>query len=161
MTMRTCLFIFLVSMVTVSVLKGTATALPPFKKAFDQKYVKKSDDDAYKKAFKKAACYTCHVKGKKKDWLNLYGQELAKLVPGNAKQRLDEAKKKASNERKVENEKVRKELEVAFEKVGKLKSPSGVLYDELFKAHKLPTPKGAKSVKEEAKSPQAIVATKE
>ena len=154
------LSIVLTALVALSVLTGTASALAPFKKAFDQTYVKESDSDKYKSAFKKSGCYTCHVKGKKKDWLNLYGQELAKLVDGNAKQRLDEAKKKGSGERKAEDAKIKKELKLAFTKVGKVKSPSGVVYEELFKSHKLPTPEGAKSLKEKAKNGQEPIVGK-
>jgi hypothetical protein len=158
--MKTHLSIVLSSLVTLSVLAGTASATAPFKKAFDQAYVKKSDSDEFKSAFKKSGCYTCHVKGKKKDWLNLYGQEIAKLIDGNAKQRVDEAKKKGSGERKAEVAKIKKELELAFTKVGKVKSPSGVVYEELFKSHKLPTPEGAKSLKEKAKNEQEPIVDK-
>jgi hypothetical protein len=143
-------FILLISMVMVSGLTDTASAIAPFKKAFDEEYVKKSNNEEFSKVFKKTGCYTCHVKKKKKDWLNLYGQEIAKLIPGNAKQRLDEAKIKGTEARKEENTKLLKELKVAFQKVGKLKSPSGVPYEELFKTHQLPTPEGAKSLKEDA-----------
>jgi hypothetical protein len=144
-------------MATVSVLAGTAAASTPFKRAFSEKYVKTSDSAEFKKAYRKAGCYACHIKGKKKDWLNLYGHQLAKLISGNVKQRQDEAKKKGSDERKAEDEKIAKELEIAFEKVGKMKSPSGIPYDELFKAHKLPMPDGAISLKEEAENVQERV----
>ena len=149
MTTKTCKIILVVS---VLVLPGTASAISPFKKAFDQKYVEKCDNDDFTAAFKKTGCYSCHVKGEKKDWLNAYGLELAKLVPGNVKERLDEAKKKGADERTAEDEKVIQELQAAFNKVGKLKSPSGELYEELFVAHKLPTPEGAKSTKGPADS---------
>ena len=62
-----CMFIVLASMVMVSGLVGTATANAPFNKAFDEKYVKKCNNEEFSKVFKKAGCYTCHVKKKKKD----------------------------------------------------------------------------------------------
>ena len=53
------------------------------------------------------------------------------------------------------------ELEVAFQKVGKMKSPSGMPYEELFKAHQLPTAEGAKSLKEDAEGKSEKEAIKE
>jgi hypothetical protein len=147
MPIKSCLILLCTS---VAMLTGTATAMSPFKKAFDTKFVKNSESDEYKAAFRKSSCYTCHVKGKKKDWLNAYGLELAKLVPGNVKQRLDEAKERGDDDRKAEDDKVGKELLAAFKEAGRLKSPSGEVYDDLFEAHKLPTPEGAKSLLENA-----------
>ncbi|MDP7019951.1 MAG: hypothetical protein QGG36_29405, partial [Pirellulaceae bacterium] len=114
---------------------------------FDEKYVKNSGNDDFKAAYKKASCNVCHVKGKKKDWVNAYGLELAELIPGNAKQRLADAKKKGTEERAAENEKLVKELLAAFGKVAEKKSPGGKTYAEMFKSHELPTPDGAKSTK--------------
>jgi hypothetical protein len=143
MTMKCCL-ILLVTFVTL--LQGTASATAPFKKAFGAKYVKESGDDEFKAAFRKSSCNACHVKGKKKDWLNPYGLELAKTIPGNVKQRLDDAKKIGKDECNAEKEKVAGELQDAFVQVGKLKSASGISYDETFQSHTLPSAEGAKSV---------------
>ena len=71
-------------------------------------------------------------------------------LPGNVKQRLDEAKSRGDEERRAEDKKVAEELQTAFKNVGQLKSPSGELFDELFAAHQLPTAEGAKSTKEAA-----------
>ncbi len=127
---------------------GRTPAMSPFKKAFDEKYVKKSGDKEFVSAFKKMGCNTCHVKKKSKDWLNDYGQQLAKLIPGHAKKRLDEAKKQNTDVYKAEQAKLVKELEAAFAKAEKLKTPEGGTYAELFKSHKLPTDAKAKSLKE-------------
>ena len=40
----------------------------------------------------------CADQRKKKDWLNAYGLELAKVIPGNVKQRVDEAKQLGKEE---------------------------------------------------------------
>ena len=70
------------------------------------------------------------------------------MVEGNAKKRLA-AHKKGSDEYKAEEKKLGKELQIAFDKVAKMKSPDGVKYGEMFKAHKFPKPDGAKSVAED------------
>lgn len=151
--MKSFLLILLTCLTAIALASDPVTAMSPFKKAFDQTYVKQSGDKEFQAAFKKLSCNTCHVKGKKKDWLNAYGQELAKLIPGRAKERLDEAKEIGTEEKAAETEKLEKELTVAFEKVGSMKAPSGVTYSELFKSHKLPTPDGAKSIQEETATP--------
>lgn len=133
----------------VSLVSSTSLALSPFKKAFDEKYVKTSGNADYQAAFKKTSCNTCHVKGKKKDFVNAYGWELAELIEGSAKDRIDAAKKEGSDAKKAEEEKVLKELVAALKKVEAIKSPSGETYGELFKAHGLPTSDGAKSTREE------------
>ena len=135
------------SLSTLFVAAKTSSALAPFKKAFDVQYVKSSDSDEFKADFKKLSCNTCHVKGKKKDWLNAYGKELAGLIPGNAKQRLDDGKAKGPDAKKAENAKLVQELKDAFPKVEEKKSPSGVTFGELFESHQLPTKEGAGSVK--------------
>ena len=151
--MRSCFWILLTCLVAIALTVAPATAMSPFKKAFDETYVKQSADEEFQTAFKKLSCNTCHVKGKKKDWLNAYGQELAKLIPGNAKERLDEAKEIGTEEKTAETEKIQKELLAAFGKVEGMKAPTGESYADLFKAHKLPTADGAKSVKEEKAAP--------
>ena len=151
--MRASFWILLTCMTAIALTVAPATAMSPFKKAFDETYVKKSDDQEFQTAFKKMSCNTCHVKGKKKDWLNAYGQELAKLIPGNAKERLDKAKEIGTEEKTAETEKLQKELVAAFAKVEGMKAPSGETYSELFESHKLPTADGAKSVKEENATP--------
>jgi hypothetical protein len=142
--------VLVVALVAVGSLAASTTfAISPFKKAFDAKYVKDSGDADFQAAFKKGGCYNCHVKGEKKDVLNAYGLELSKLIEGNAKDRLDAAKEGGGlDAKKAEEEKLVKEVQAAFTKAEALKSPSGKTWGELFKAHSLPTPEGAKSIRE-------------
>ena len=78
-------------------------------------------------------------KGEKKDKRNAYGQELAKLIEGNAKERI----KKAGAGKKAETERVLEELSKAFDKVEKIKAKSGGTYGDLLKEGKLPVHEGA------------------
>lgn len=118
-----------------------------FKKVFDDRYVKDSGNEEFQTAFRKDNCYVCHVKEKKKDFVNHYGNELAKLLPGNVKERLDEARKDGRDAKDAEEEKVLKELAEAMKKVEAMKSPSGVTYGELFESHQLPPHEGEFSTK--------------
>ena len=106
----------------------------------DEKYVKKSKNTQFKADFKKAACYTCHVKGKKKDVNNPYGKALAKLIEGNANARKKAATKESPEKGKAMKATILKELEAAFTKVEKLKSKAGTPYGKLLKEGKLPEP---------------------
>ena len=128
---------------------NTCSALSPFKKAFDEKCIKSSGNDALKAAFKSASCNTCHVKGKKKDWLNGYGVQLAKIISGNAKDRLAMAKAVSSDAQKSENEKLLQELKKAFKTAETAKSPSGPLFGALISDSTLPSAAGAKSIRAE------------
>jgi hypothetical protein len=128
---------------------NTCSALAPFKKAFDENYVKSSGNDALRAAFKSASCNTCHVKGKKKDWLNGYGVQLAKSITGNAKDRLAMAKAISSDAQKSENEKLLTELKKAFKTAEAKKSPSGPLFGALISESILPSAAGAKSIRSE------------
>ncbi len=138
----------ILTLLTMVVLCGanTCSAIPPFKKPFEAKYAKPSEDDAFKAAYKTASCNACHVKGKKKDWLNAYGLELARLISGIAKERLAEAKAVSSDAKKAENKKLVKELKEAFKKAEAAKSPSGEAWGEMLKQHRIPTADGAKSL---------------
>ncbi|MCA9123517.1 MAG: hypothetical protein H6822_32975 [Planctomycetaceae bacterium] len=120
----------------------TTNATSPFKKAFDERYVKDSGNEEFQAAFRKDGCYVCHVKEKKKDFVNHYGHELAKLIPGNVQTRLDEARKNGREAKDAEEQQTLKELAEAMKKVEEIKSPSGVTYGELFKSHKLPSHEG-------------------
>ena len=57
-----------------SLFVSPASALPPFKKAFEDKYVTNSSSTDFQAAFKTASCNTCHVKGKEKTARNAYGK---------------------------------------------------------------------------------------
>ncbi|MBC8355270.1 MAG: hypothetical protein H8E66_25115 [Planctomycetes bacterium] len=131
----------------LAAIPDAALAISPFKKAFDEQYVKNRGDEDFKTAFRKDGCYVCHVKKKKKDIVNHYGNELAKLIPGNVKERLDKARKDGRDAKTAEEEKTVKELAEAMKKVEGMKSPSGVTYGELFKSHQLPPHEGEFSTK--------------
>ncbi|MFO0912450.1 MAG: hypothetical protein U0795_05815 [Pirellulales bacterium] len=128
---------FAIAAVAFGVLTSTAQALPPFKNAFEQKYVKDSTNADWQALVKKEGCNICHVKGEKeKNKQNAYGKELNKLIEGDAQARLKEAK--ANGTDKEETEKLLKELDAAFKKVEEMKSPTGETFGELLKAGKLP-----------------------
>jgi cytochrome c553 len=122
-------------------------ATSPFKKVFDEQYVKESGNEEFQAVFRTTGCYVCHVKEKKKEVVNNYGNELAKLIPGNLQERLDEARKGGKDAKAAEEEKALKELAEAMKKVETMKSPSGVTYGELFKSHQLPPHEGEFSTK--------------
>ena len=126
--------------VAVSAFSSNALALPEFKKAFEEKYVKKSKNAQFKADFKKAGCNTCHVKGKKKVMRNAYGDELAKLIEGDANKRINEAKKQDAAAGKDETAKVLEELDKAFDDASKLNDPNGQPYGEIIESGKLPIP---------------------
>ncbi len=118
---------------------GTCQALPPFKKAFDDRYVKPSTDEAFKESAKKAGCNLCHVDKKPKKEQNAYGSELAKLIEGDAQHRLKDAKAAGGEAGETaEKEKIMKELEKAFDEVEKKDAPTGDKYGDRLKASKLP-----------------------
>ena len=122
----------------VALVAPDARAIAPFKKAFQEKYVDKSDNEEFKEKFKKASCNTCHVKGEKKEVRNAYGEELSKLIEGDANARIKEAGKAGDEARTAETEKALKELQKAFEEVAKMESKSKVKYGDLLKQGKLP-----------------------
>ncbi len=144
MKSKSLLLLVLIAVVSVS---SSAFAISPFKKAFDEKYVKESGDEEFQAAFRKAGCYTCHVREKKKNFVNAFGWELAQLIEGSAKDRTDAARKDGSDAKKAEEAKLVKEFVAALQKVEAIKASSGETYGELFKAHGLPTADGAKSIR--------------
>ena len=126
-----CLFSF-------ALVAPNAQAIAPFKKAFQEKYVDKSDNEQLEEKFKKAGCNTCHVKGEKKEVRNDYGKELSKLIEGDANARIKEAGEAGKDARTAETEKILKELDKAFDEVAKKENKSKVKYGELIKQGKLP-----------------------
>ncbi|REK19610.1 MAG: hypothetical protein DWQ37_00670 [Planctomycetota bacterium] len=105
----------------------SAHAVPPFKKEFETKYVKKSPsspaEEALVVAVKKAKCNVCH-KGKKKKDRNAYGDALAELL---------DKKADAKNTAKIQE---------ALEKVSAMQSnpddPNSPTFGDLLKEGKLP-----------------------
>jgi cytochrome c551/c552 len=135
-------FLLLGGIVTMSYWASQAHALPPFKTAFEKKYVADSTSDDFKAAFKKEGCNVCHVKGKEKTVRNDYGKALAKFTGGSVAKQLKAAKAGGGDAgQKAELDKVLKTLDDAFDKVEAEKSPSGMTYGDLIKAGKLPASK--------------------
>ena len=115
-----------VTLVAVTLSCQNALALPQFKTAFAKKYAEKHKDEQFRAVVKKASCNVCHVKGekKKRDALNHYAVLLDKLIKDDANARTKKASADGGPDaRKAELAKVLEELEVAFKKVEKLKSP--------------------------------------
>ena len=136
--MKKLITLCMVCAMVTSWMAPSARALAPFKKAFQEKYVDGSDNEALKEAFKKASCNTCHLKGKKKEERNPYGEELAKLIEGDANARIKAAGKNGQDARKAETEKILAELDKAFDEVAKKEAPEGGTFGERIAAGKLP-----------------------
>ncbi len=134
----------------------SAMAIAPFKKIFAERYVKHSDDEGFQKTFKKVGCNTCHIKKKKRDYVNTYGMKLSDLISGNAKDRLDAAEKAGGLEAKrAENALLLKELEIALKQVEGMPAADGMTYAEFFASHQLPVEKQGISLRPKADSPPA------
>ena len=118
----------------------SADALPDFKKAFDEKYTKESDNEEFKKAVKDQGCNVCHIKGKNKKERNAYGNALADLIEGDAQKRIKDAGDKAAQDK--EKAKLVEEFKKALEKVEEMKideeKEDSETYGARLKDHKLP-----------------------
>ena len=100
-----------------------ASALPEFKKAFQEKYTDKAKNKEYYDKVRKAGCNVCHVKGQKdKSPQNAYGKELNKLIEGDAADRKKEAGDDSDKKAEVK-EQLLKELAEAFKKTENIKLP--------------------------------------
>lgn len=122
-----CAIVSVVAAWTLSVGIDSAQAIPPFKKEFDAKYVKKDSSDPNEKALAEAVervkCNVCH-KGKDKKMRNGYGEELAQLL---------DKKADAKNPEKIQQ---------ALDKVADMKSDpnnaNSPTFGDLIKEGKLP-----------------------
>lgn len=128
--------IALVLWVILGVAVPNLWGMTEFKKAFTERYAPKTAPADFQKLVRKTGCYVCHVRGKKRDVRNAYGEELAKLIPGDAAERKAEAKKQGQMKQEVD--KMLAELEDAFGKVEAMKAADGTTYGERIKAGKLP-----------------------
>ena len=130
--MKTFALTVLVAAFVLGLSLNAAHAIAPFKKEFDEKYVKKDSSDAkdqeFASAVKKANCLVCHGKnaeGKEdKKVRNPYGQALDKLLD------------------KKEDAKNKEKIQAALETVAKEKSnpddPSSPTFGDLISSGKLP-----------------------
>lgn len=128
----------LVLAVTLFSILPSATAIPPFRKSFLDKYVVDNDNAEFVAQAKKVGCNLCHVPGEDKAARNPYGEELAKLITGDVKERLDGARANGAPAQKAENEKILAELDKAFAEVEKLAAPSGGTFGERIKGGQIP-----------------------
>ncbi len=118
--------------VATTLLGSSASALPPFKKAFEEKY------PALKADAEKAGCNICHVKGaKSKKDKNAYGAILEKSTGGKVKADLDAAKDDKPAKEAIVAEATKKLID-GFTAAESEKAASGKTYGELIKAGKLP-----------------------
>lgn len=128
------------SVITICSPPQTAVAIPPFKKAFEQKYAAVLEDQEVKKTFRKANCNICHLKGKKKDVRNAYGSQLAELIEGGAKERIDIAKEAGDEQVKAVTEQLVAELNEALVQAEEMEKEPGQKFGEIIKSGALPVP---------------------
>jgi hypothetical protein len=138
--MKTC-WIALVGLVFAACLgASSAWAITPFNKAFEEKYVNNHPQEAFRTAYKKTRCNVCHVKGEPKTVCNAYGNALGEAIPGNAEERIMDARLEG-NHAEVQ-EQVLKELVAAFDEVAKKKirpaDPASLTFGELIERGQLP-----------------------
>lgn len=139
--MRSLLLRLLTLIFVVSSLASSASALPPWKPDFKKMFV----DDGPKSlqvAFENnviGSCKVCHVNGEEKTVRNPFGQELDKLIEGNASERIKVAAKEGTAAKAAMQKKIDNEFHAALEQVLKMTSASGGgTYGERLKAGKLP-----------------------
>lgn len=120
----------LVVVVVLALGAGPAWAIPPFKKAFDDKY---GTVESIKTASAELKCNVCHFGNSKKN-LNDYGKALKMLV------KKDDYK---ADRLQAEADKVKSELDAAMTKVEAEKSKDGEKFGDRLKAGRVPgTPEG-------------------
>ncbi len=130
--MKKLFAILLVAFLAVAIAPKNADAIPAFKKAFDQRVTNVIKDAKLVATIKAAKCNVCHyVDGDKKSkkQKNDFGVAMAKLL------KKDNYK---STRIAAEPDKVKAELDAAFEKLMATKNAKGKTYGELLKAGDLP-----------------------
>ena len=130
--MKKLLAVLLVAFLAVAIAPKNATAIPAFKKAFDQRVTAVSKDAKLVATIKAAKCNVCHyVDGDKKSkkQKNDFGVAMGKLL------KKDNYK---STRIAAEPDKVKAEFDAAFEKLMATKNAKGKTYGELLKAGGLP-----------------------
>jgi hypothetical protein len=138
--MKTVMLVFAGLLLAMGFRPPSAAALTPFSKAFEEKYANGHPHEAFRTAYKKTRCNVCHVKGKPKTVCNAYGNELAKLIEGNAEERIKHARQQGKHA-EVERQ-ILQELDAAFDRVAKLKSrpddATSPTFGDLIKNGQLP-----------------------
>lgn len=126
--------------VTLFSIVPSATAIAPFRKAFVDKYAQELQNPVFADAVKKAGCNVCHQPNEDNDkgLRNAYGEELAKLVPGNANQRINAARENGTAAQRDETEKVLAEFAEALGKVEALPAPAGGTFLQRIQGGNLP-----------------------
>ena len=114
----------------------SALALREFKKTFEKRYAEVLQDKAVKTTFRKAKCNLCHMKGKKKEFNNPYGDALSKFIEGDAEDRLKAAKENGT--KKEELGKILAEVDAALAQVEGLESPDGLTFGQRIHGGQLP-----------------------
>lgn len=131
-------FSLIVATAVVAFTTTSAHALPPFKKAFEEKYVKASENDDLKAAFKTESCNVCHVKGKKKNVQNRYGHEIHEVLEDMLKEaKITKGPKDLAKDADGKKQ-LMEMLGKAFDAVAKKKAKNGTTYEEILKGGKLP-----------------------
>ncbi len=118
----------------------SARALPPFKKAFGEKYTDKETNPEYFDLVRKTGCEVCHVKGQKKNIQNAYGRELNALIAGDAADRLKEASAKGPEAKEKETAVLLAEFDQALNKVADMENKDHEKWGDRIHAGKLPVP---------------------
>jgi hypothetical protein len=112
-------------------------AFPPFKKEFDNLYVKENPATDAEKSLKEAAtaakCGICHTgpEGKNKKVRNTYGKAITKLIP-------DPTDKEAVDALKKDPVKIKELLEKAAKEHSDANDPNSQTFGDLIKEGKLP-----------------------
>ncbi|WP_153558432.1 hypothetical protein [Roseimaritima sediminicola] len=115
---------------TLMLLGTPAFAISEFSKQWKAHYLGDDVSDEFKRAGRRAGCYVCHVKGKKKEEArNEYGMAMSEFLDHEdfPKERI-----------KAEPEKVKAEILEAFKKTAEKKSKDGKKFGEKIKEGELP-----------------------
>lgn len=116
-----------------------ASALPAFKKIFDEEVVKKNEKLVEPMKTEAGGCNVCHVNKEKKDVNNAFGQQIDMLIEGEAAARIKNAS--AAEKPAVINQ-INEEFKEALKKVLEMKPEGGdKTYGQMFEEGTLPAGK--------------------
>jgi len=112
-------------------LSSPSFAISEFGKQFKAQILESDDyTEDFKKSVKKAGCYACHVKGKKKEEArNEYGMAISKFL---------DHKDFPKDYLKDNPEEAKAKILEGFKKANELKSKDGRAFGEKIKANELP-----------------------